>query len=173
MTEGFTLTLVNEEGKTAAIRKAGPVDFSRNVVNTITITEATFDGEECGTVTSDGLFTVTSWIVFMNGRNWCPAANMTWGAISQRILILKMISAHGRSSERTNIRLPVVSLATVKPSPISKVRVTRSLPVSLRLWERVAPWRTSRSIRLPLLPLIKEIWVMWTMMVIWVPSSVD
>lgn len=60
MTEGFTLTLVNEEGKTAAIRKAGPVDFSRNVVNTITITEATFDGEECGTVTSDGLFTVTS-----------------------------------------------------------------------------------------------------------------
>ena len=57
MTEGFTLTLVNEEGKTAAIRKAGPVDFSRNVVNTITITEATFDGEECGTVTSDGLFT--------------------------------------------------------------------------------------------------------------------
>ena len=104
MTEGFTLTLVNEEGKTAAIRKAGPVDFSRNVVNTITITEATFDGEECGTVTSDGLFTVTIWIVFMNGRNWCPAANMTWDAISQRILILEMISALRRSSnERTSV----------------------------------------------------------------------
>lgn len=60
MSEGFTLTLVNEKGGTAAIRESGPVDFSRNVVNTITITEATFNGEECGTLTSDGLFTVTS-----------------------------------------------------------------------------------------------------------------
>ncbi|WP_185681408.1 GLUG motif-containing protein [Phocaeicola dorei] len=60
MTEGYTLTLVNEEGRTATIQEAGPVDFGRNVVHAITIEEATFDGDECGKLTDDGLFTVTS-----------------------------------------------------------------------------------------------------------------
>lgn len=58
MTQGYTLTLVNGEGEIATI-EGEPTNFERNHVYHIAIDETTFEGDECGTMTDDGLFTVT------------------------------------------------------------------------------------------------------------------
>ena len=58
MTQGYTLTLVNGEGKIAII-EGEPTNFERNHVYHIVIDETAFGGDECGTITDDGLFTVT------------------------------------------------------------------------------------------------------------------
>ena len=60
MTNGYTVTLVNEKGETATITGV-PTNFERNHVYTIIVdNDLVFDGDECGTMTADGLFTVTS-----------------------------------------------------------------------------------------------------------------
>lgn len=60
MTNGYTVTLVNEKGETATIT-GEPTNFERNHVYTIIVeNDLTFEGDECGTMTADGLFTVTS-----------------------------------------------------------------------------------------------------------------
>lgn len=58
MTQGYTLTLVNGDGKTAAI-VGEPTNFERNHVYHVVVGETKFEGDECGTLTDDGLFTVT------------------------------------------------------------------------------------------------------------------
>lgn len=58
MTQGYTLTLVNGDGKTAAI-VGEPTNFERNHVYHVVVGENKFEGDECGTLTDDGLFTVT------------------------------------------------------------------------------------------------------------------
>lgn len=61
MENGFTLTLVNEEGKTAEINYPGKIDFERNIINSITLVDdVTFDGDDCGERTEDGLYIVNS-----------------------------------------------------------------------------------------------------------------
>ena len=58
MTQGYTLTLVNGDGKTDAI-VGEPTNFERNHVYHVVVGETKFEGDECGTLTDDGLFTVT------------------------------------------------------------------------------------------------------------------
>lgn len=154
-------------------RESGPVDFSRNVVNTITITEATFNGEECGTLTSDGLFTVTSLDCLYE---W--AERVSYGEYNLGCYITSDIDFENDTRTWPQIGTnehPFTGRIIGNGKTISNFKSTGDARFTgfVAVMERVAPWRISRSIRLPLLPLIKEIWVMWTMMVIWVPSSVD
>ena len=60
MPNGFTLTLVNENGQTCEKVFDEAYNFIRSKVETVTISEATFSGDECGEYTGDGLYIANS-----------------------------------------------------------------------------------------------------------------
>lgn len=60
MVKGYTLTLVNEKGQIATIKNDESTSFTENNIVTIEVENAEFSGDECGTITEDGLFIVTN-----------------------------------------------------------------------------------------------------------------